>query len=329
MLIGFIIVIATPPTGLHLYQSYHNSTVDELNSINGYVEYTLTDKVIKSYGTGDCKSLTARSMSQPISQSSATFYLLSGRPLLANNYEHFDISESATFNDDQMTDQRYDTVSCKYLNNGSYVSLNACYANDTSQTVEFYLIKGSERHKKWVKNPLKTYAVYYEKLTSKCQMIGYHVQEDDIYYFSFYTNYSLTFTLNIDFHFNRTVYHVSEDNIVQNCSFPLDGHSGCSLSVPMSSGYTALLSLNTTLPVNYNDRANIKLDCQPHGWLYAVVVVGSVFVVGITIIVLILACICLRKKKQAKYSPLTHSRSVNTSNSARYGATSDRNRASS
>ena len=335
MIAALITTIIIIVTSVQLSRMFSTS-VNELKSTNEYIDYILTDQVIISYGSSYfCQGLTANSTSQPISQSSATLFLLSSRPDLLTDAEQFDLSESITLNElTTDTDISYNAATWKfYLNDGSDVSLDNCFDDiEFGEYAEFFLIKGTKAHKKWVNNPRETYAVYYKNLTSKCQTMVYHVQEDDIYFFSFYTDYLLTVTLNIDFHFNRAVYYISQGSIVQSCSFPLDGYSGCSLSVPMSSGYTTFLSLNTNPPVDYDDGANIKIHCQPRVWFYAVVVVGSVFVVAVTILVLIimcLVCLAIRKTRRARYSPLTHSRSVNTSNSARYGATSDRNRASS
>ena len=46
-----------------------------------------------------------------------------------------------------------------------------------------------------------------------------------------------------NFQIDRPAYHVSLDTVVNSCTIPLDGESSCSLSVPMSSEYTAIMSL--------------------------------------------------------------------------------------
>ena len=278
-------------------------------------EYALTDKVIRSYNGDFCQGLGAKSTGDaPSPASNATLYLLNSRPPLVDS-ESFNISETAVFS--STNSYHYWNF---YLNAGSKLSFRACYTSSSDHyNVKFYLIKGSKNHKRWLDDIDSDYALKYKRLASECQTVDYQVQQDALYFLSFYFDDDFVVypsTLNIDFHFNRTVYHVSEDNVVQNCSFPLDGYSGCSLSVPMSSGYTALLSLNTTLPVNYNDGANIKLDCQPRGWLYAIVVIFTVVPVLIVIAVIV-TCVCFKMRKGKKtYMSLNRSAATASTDSS-------------
>ena len=273
------------------------------NDLDTPKEYALTDKVIRSYKSDFCESLQARSTDTPNNfQSNATLYLLYNRPP-ASDAETFNLTETA-----HLTDDTNYHVWNFYLNAGSKVSLSACYAvSSTSYNAKFYLIKGNSNHNKWLDDPDKSYAEKYVRLSSSCTNgVSYQVHQDDLYYFVFYMD-SATYaqsTLNINFDFSRAVYHISQDNVAQKCTIPLDGHSSCSLSVPMSSSYTALLSLNTSLPVNYDDGANVRIDCQPRAWLYAVVVLCTVVPV-IVIVVSVVACICYKVRKGKKYSALT------------------------
>ena len=207
-----------------------------------------------------------------------------------------------------------------HMNSGSQVVPNACYPIDSrngNYDVKFYLIKGTKNHNKWTNDPDQSYAVKYSRLLSKCQTITYQVHQDDLYYFVFYldTSYdlSLTNTISVSFNFDRTVYHVSPDDVVQNCSIPLNGYSSCSISVPMSSGYTALLSLNTSLPVDYSDGANVQINCHPRIWFYAVIVVCAILPV-IIIIAIVVTCVCIkvRRGKKNRYSSLLSGNQSNT-----------------
>lgn len=167
------------------------------------------------------------------------------------------------------------------LNDGSKTSFQVCYegAVVTHYDIVFYLIKGVDNLNKWIENTEAKHAVQSFRLTSHCMNYTYKVSGDANYYFVFFLDSIRPTSLNVTFNFNRTLYSIPSDLVVKTCSFPLDGSSSCSLSAPtISSGYTALLSLNTTPPVNYNDGAKIYFNCQPRGWLYAVIVIVVVFV---------------------------------------------------
>ena len=284
------------------------------NDINDVEEYALTDKVIHSYNRYFCEGLLAKSADVPNNfQSNATLYLLNSQPPLTD-LELFNVSRKANLNSDSNNYQSWNF----YMNSGSNISLDACYQQGQSisrYNVAFYLIKGSSNHNKWTERPSSSYAVKHSFLSSQCQTISYRVLNSDMYYFVFYLDpdYHSRTVVDIDFSFNRTVYHVSSSTVVQNCSFPLDGQSSCSIGVPISSGYTALLSLNTSLPVDYSDGANVKISCQPRAWLYAVIILSCVLVILIEVS-LVVACVCykIKKGKNSSYSSLTGEESSNT-----------------
>lgn len=282
----------------------------ESNDLDAPKEYALTDKVIRSYKGDFCEGLQAVSTDIPNNaQSNATLYLLSSRPPLVGR-ESFNLSEKPIFNNNN--NLHYWNF---YLNTGSVLTMNTCYPSASSYDVKFYLIKGSANYNRWTNDPRSSYAVKYVRLSLQCQTVTYQVQRDELYFFVFYWEPYFVLpsvTLDIDFQFDRTIYGISQDTVVEKCSIPLDGQSSCSLSVPMSSSYTALLSLNTSLPVDYNDGANVQVNCQPRGWLYAVIVVCSVVPV-LVIIALVITCVCIRVRKAKKYSALRTSGSASVS----------------
>ena len=306
-----IIVIAIVAISLGLHYGTNSNDLDTPK------EYALTDKVIRSYKGDFCEGLQAVSTDVPNNaQSNATLYLLSSRPPLIGR-ESFNLSESPIFNDNN--NYHYWNF---YLNTGSVVTINACYPSASSYDIKFYLIKGSANYNSWTNEPHSSYAVKYIRLSLQCQLVSYQVQHDEVYFFVFYWDSYFVFPsviLNINFHFDRTVYEVSQNIVVENCSIPLDGHSSCSLSVPMSSSYTAFLSLNTSLPVDYNDGANVQINCQPRGWLYAVIVVSSVVPV-LVIVALVITWVCIRVRKAKKYSTLRTSGSASVSTDGSQGS---------
>ena len=309
----FIVVAAI---AISAFLSIHYSSSADSNDLDTAKEYALTDKVIRSYNRDFCQGLEAVSTDAPVDvfqQSNATLYLLSSRPLLTDN-EHFNLTQRISL--DSITNYHAWNF---YLNAGSNVSFNVCYPLESrsgNYDAKFYLIKGTKNHNKWAANPDQSYAEKYTRLLSRCQTISYRVYNDDLYYFVFYldTSYiSLSTVLDVDFHFDRTVYHISPHHVVQRCTIPLDGVSRCSVSVPMSSSYTALLSLNTSLPVDYNDGANVQINCQPRAWLYIVIVLGAALLIVI-IIASVVTCVCItvRRRKKA-YSSLVDTQSATES----------------
>ena len=94
---------------------------------------------------------------------------------------------------------------------------------------------------------------------------------------------ALALSTSCNFIINRLLYDVQPNNIVDMCSFALDGNSSCSLSGGMYTPYTAVLSLNASHPIDYaRDGAEIHISCQPRGWLFAVIV----------LVVLLVGCLC-------------------------------------
>ena len=320
IVIVLAIIIASVVLSVSL--SIHYSS--DSNDLDTVKEYALTDKVIRSYNHDFCQDLEAVSTDIPNGnlQSNATLYLLSSRPSLTDT-ERFNFTELAML--DSVTNYH---VWNFYMNTGSQVSLKVCYPLETNYYVKFYLIKGSKNHNKWTDDPDQSYAVKYSRLISKCQTITYQAHQDDLYYFVFYLDTSYVSTnIEVSFNFDRTVYHISPDDVVQNCTILLNGYSRCSISIPMSSGYTALLSLNTSLPVDYSDGANVRVNCRPRIWLYAVIIVSSILPVIVIIIAIVVTCVCIkvRRGKKNRYSSLLsggQSSTVATSDSATSGRNS-------
>ena len=314
--INIVIAIVLP---VSMTWHHYDKTIDS----DSMKDYTLTDKVIESTGNHQfCQGLTATSTSQPSDPSNATLYLLRSRPV-PSLIERFYTQGVATFE----IDGTYNSYTWKYnLNTGSVVSLYLCYDDRgvSLPDIQFYLIEGQANHNNWVKNSECSCAVDHQGLYSDCQTLKYNINKTALYFFSFLGDEYDDTTLYIGFYINRTVYHMPPDGIVHECSFPLDGTSECSVDIPMSSGYTALLSLDTTVPVDYSASANIKMHCQPRVWFYVVIVFVSV----LPIVALISVCICLkvRSKKKQKYSRVQGSQTINATRSSR---TNDHGRGSS
>ena len=257
-----IIVSAILAIALSLYFA---STPGDVDSTT---EYALTDKVIHTYNTEFCQGLLAKSTNTPQNrQSNATLYLLN-RPPSLSDVESFNITKTAGFRSEG------DHHSWNYyLNEGSNVTLKACYQEKSVNNygVKFYLIRGNRNFSDWVDDSRDSDNYLFQRsLLRTCTAISYVVVDGGKYYFTFY-GYSYTnVLLSVDFQFHRAVYHVSPNSIFEKCTIPLDGQASCSVDVPLSSNYAALLSFNTSLPVDYSDGADVYISCQPRIWLFCV-----------------------------------------------------------
>ena len=175
-----------------------------------------------------------------------------------------------------------------YLNTGSEASFTVCYQQgvDTRRDVIFYIIRGTSQLNRWTDQPGSTNAERSYPLTTDCDTITYQVVQDEMHYFVFYLSGGSSSTLDVNFTISRTLYSISPDNVINECSFALDGSSSCVLSAPINSGYTAALSLNASRPINYaDDGAEILIFCQARAWIYALIVL-AVVIIGVLI------CVC-------------------------------------
>ena len=262
-------------------------------------EYHLTDKITLAYKRDFCQSIVAQSTDDH-SGSNASLYMLSSRPPPSDK-EYFNVSINRhTFDKPSYFWSRY------YLNTGSNVSLNVCLKTSNVQ-ISFYLVKGLANFNAWISNRNNPSSYELTRTVSSCSTppIAYTVSSDDMYFFIVFSRYYVEVHATMDYDFQRTVYHISPESVVQTCSFPLDGVSSCSVAVPFSSGYTALLSLDTSPPVNYDSVGTIKVSCESRVWLYAMIVVCSVLPF-IVCLVLVLVCLCVRAQRNRRdYKQLT------------------------
>ena len=241
--------------------------------------YTLTDNRLISFKGDFCQDLRATSIIGPKNrESSATLAFLHSRPPLTGR-EMFNFSGSGDLDSDTNF-HRWNF----YLNRGSNASVEVCYKESdvTDFDVYFYLFMGTKRFEEWVRNTNNRRTVRSMRLSEQCTSIDYQVVEDEMYYFVFFLDSQRTTNVYVEFQFNRTLYRVSSDMVVENCSFPLDGTSQCTLNSPMSPSYIGFLSVESTPPIDYEDGAGIYIHCTPRAWLYAVIVV---------VVMLVTACL--------------------------------------
>jgi hypothetical protein len=262
----------------------------EPHQISDTETYTLTDNRLIAYKGDFCQDLRVASKEQPINQeASASLYFFKSRPPLTNR-ESFNVSETAQL-ESYFNYHNWNF----YLNAGSNTSLQVCYQPEvTYRDVKYLLIKGTNKFNQWVDDTRDSHAIYSSRLTEQCQPFSHQLTTDDMYYFVFYLSSQRTTNIDVNFQFDRTLYHILPDLVVSHCSFPLDGYSSCALSAPMNSGYTALLALNASLPVDHSDDGGkVHIGCQPRAWLYVVIVLAVVIFVAVAALCVVFACVKL------------------------------------
>ena len=290
---------------------YNGTDAHRLSTSKGY---TLMCNVILSYNHLFCQGLQAASLPTGVPYDktlNGTLYLLNSLPLLTGQY-------SINLYESSFLDQATHTAHWNFhLNKGSNASFEFCYNAYDPKTfsVKFYLIRGSDQHLKWISKPGSSkFALEVIDLNARCQNKSYNnMQHDDIYYFYFYSSsYSDELEFNIAFKVNLTIYNISSDSIIQNCSFPLNGHSNCSISTPMSSSSVAVLSLNSS-STTFDHTVDIKITCVPRVWLYVVTALCSLlFIIFITVVMLVCMCVALWKRTRGRnmYYPINEDDAV-------------------
>ena len=269
-------------------------------------EYSLTDTVIVPY-TKFCSNLQIESkdsVQSVESDSTATLYLLSKPPPLSA-HENFTHNHSIHF-----TRAEDAQVWSLNLHPGSTIAFESCYVpvkgeNSMKKGVVFYLIKGDENYNNWVDEPNDSYSVQHIELNTRCDRVSYQVFSDDIYYLAFFNTMDVKSTLSVHFKINRTKYQVSPDTVKDNCTIAVNSHSSCSLKLPITSSYTALLELNTSPPIDWDDGVTIDINCLPRGWLYAVIVVGTVLLLTTFAVTVLVMCVCTYLKRRGRRKAYT------------------------
>ena len=260
-------------------------------------EYSLTDTVIIPY-TKFCSGLEIESkdsVQSESSESTATLYLLTSPPSLSD-HENFTLNNNVSLKGPEDA-----AVWSFILHPGSTFSFKACYVRgNPALGVVFYLIQGDENYNNWMDDPDDYYSVQHVELTTRCRHVSYRVYDDDIYYLVFFNPSDSISILNIRFKFYRTRYHFSSDTVADNCSITVNSYSTCSVNLPVMASYTALLVLETQLPVDWDNGVTIDIQCQPRGWLYAVIIVGSILSLLAVVAVVMVMCMCVYMRRRGK-----------------------------
>lgn len=252
---------------------------------NNYAPYSPNDTQIIPYSYQMCQGLTLTSDFSTINPS-ASLFLLKTPPVL-NGSESFSIHRQQVKLDDSTPNVTW----AVNMFQGSNLSVSMC-GGDPEYPVMFYLIKGSANYSNWNENPDKKYSLKNATISPSCIMLTYNVSLSDEYFLVVYqSNTSTTTSLNVTFSFQRTKYTYSQSSVAASCSIRSDLIS-CSIGVPMSSGYTALLVLNDT--EWRRDTVTIGVNCNSRVWVFVMITFAIALCFIVLINGLIIGCVCLR-----------------------------------
>ena len=228
--------------------------------------------------------------------SGANLYLLTSKPKLEAK-DSFTIQQ----NGHVLRPDRYYYLSY-YLYPGSSFSLSACTVDQTStQKVFFALVKGGKNFNKWQDDSDdSSHTVKFIQLpycSSGSANFTNNFSSEDDYYFAFYNDNTFFSSATIDLvlSFNRVLYAVDNATVANKCRFT--SFKSCSLPLPLSPAYTALMVVDPPADGDYADNVEIEWTCSARVWMYAIVViVPSVFVIAV-IVAAITICYCMRRRR--------------------------------
>ena len=113
------------------------------------------------------------------------------------------------------------------------------------------------------------------------------------YYFVFYSSESATLQLNVEISINQSQYSKLNLQSPANCSVPPVGE--CTLTVPYSSDYQALIAADVPKDVDWEESVHIDWHCVNRGWAYAVAI--TVPIIGVLGCIVGSFCYCKIKSK--------------------------------
>lgn len=253
------------------------------NNTNNYADYNSKDTSVIPYNYRLCQGLTLTS-NFDTKNPSASLFLLKTPPTL-NGSESFLIQREIDL--DEATSNETWAVN---LYPGSNVSVLVC-GGELHLPVVFYVIKGSDNYSRWSDDPNVKYSIL-SKTISGCVDISYDVSESDEYYLIVYqSNTTIGSSLNVTLKFFQTKYTYTSSSIAASCAIN-SSLIYCSLGVPMSSGYSALLLVNET--TQWGQPESIGVNCNPRVWVYVMATLAIALFLILVFNGILLGCVYSR-----------------------------------
>ena len=271
-------------------------TGDE-NASSSVPYYAPGDTMLLSYSSSFCESLTLTDASAV----RATLYVLNKKPPLSG-FNSFDVSINQTINRDEYSHWMY------YLYPGSNLTLDACVV---SQSLTFYVVRGQSNFEDWEDYPRSGYSEESVVISTLCKdgklnRRFYFNKRADNYYFPFDNFGTVSSTLAGALHFERPEYNITDERtIVKRCEAGGTLSSSCSIDIPLSSSYYVLLVVDPPQDGDWSKNINIDWSCNPRVWLYVVVVLTPLLFSVLCIVVIAIACWCVKTRRWKRYQPLS------------------------
>ena len=253
------------------------------------------DTRIVPFGSFFCDEVT---LVDKGSTTGSTLYLITDTPPLTDQ-NSFTINSSLTLTSNNYNYWNY------YLYPGSNFTTTVRTRDSLSRPARgrFYLFKGRSSFQQWIKNPcsnqdsaIATFSIsrpssgtsFYHKFT-------FLVQDEDEYYFVYYSSRDQSTVLRLDvaIYVNRFQYSISDLTTAASCS-AIGGQ--CSLNVPPDSNYRALIVTDIPDNPDWEENVDVSLICSSNReWAYVVVVLIPILVIAVgCIAATILGCVCWR-----------------------------------
>ena len=255
------------------------------NDSNNFDNYSPNDTRTIPYNYQLCQGLTLTSEYSTTFFPSASLFLLNAAPHL-NGSQRSIVTESVNLNEEMNN-----VTWAVNMYNGSNMSISIY--GDPSHPVILYLIKGKQNYTNWNTNPDVKYSIQHVKISdSTINNLTYSVSVNDIYYLVVYQHNTTTGSnLNVTIDYYRTKYTYSPSSIAASCSIDLE-QTSCTIWVPMSSRYTALMVLNDT--DSWRDTITIGVNCDSRVWVFVMVTLVILLFFILLFNSLIIGCIYVR-----------------------------------
>ncbi len=242
-----------------------------------------------------CKSLNIKLRYNGTKNYLVSLYQLSAKP---HTYDQQPLSISEEI---QTEIRRYYLL---YLNNGSTISIKACFANDSVITpnTNVYIAKGIDGYNGGLRQSdikvLPEFEIYYNCTSSYSSYHQFSVTEDNFYYIIFFTStigYIPKLYLRVEMDLYLTQYRLEKSTITSNCSLlTYSDDPTCSVGVSLlHTDYVLLSTYSNSFDKHSIESIPIEIQCSPRLWIF---IFPSAFLL---LLVGLITCCCISNRKIA------------------------------
>lgn len=251
--------------------------------------YSSRDTSLQTHSSRFCESLSIEGASHSAQKVQLTLYLLN-KEIKATKEEVMDFSKTIS------VDRSYKYWMFHLLPN-SRIQLSACVV--TGNDALFYLVEGVHNFERWQEDGVDHY-LERVKVTSKCDInsvsqdsfYNYRIHSENRYYLIYESKRNPS-TLRLSFSITQVLHKVEKEDIINQCSVPLNSIESCNLPVSFwSSSSMVLLQLEPQLGAAIDWEANneVEVMCNARLWLY--IVLCLTIPLAMSLISIAIACTC-------------------------------------